>query len=167
LSPPRIVTLDALPWFPFVFAGAAGAPPIAGDVRDPGRALGTEAIGLRIQRVPPGSRTSRRHRHLFQEELLIVMSGSGVLLHDAERVPVKPGDCIAYRAGDQAAHTFENTGAEPLVIWAFGDRRDHEVCLYPDEGMAFVEGLGGDVPLATVAHEHPLLDRKDWRSAED
>jgi uncharacterized cupin superfamily protein len=172
LSKPRIVALDALPWFPYAFAGAAGAAPtgglpICGDVRDPGRALGTQAIGLRIQRIPPGARASRRHRHLFQEELLIVMGGTGVLIHDAERVPVKAGDCIAYNAGDPAAHTFENTGDTPMVIWAFGDRRDHEVCLYPDEGLAFVEGLGGEVRTDGVAHEHPLLDRKDWAAAQD
>jgi uncharacterized cupin superfamily protein len=169
LGRPRIVALEALPWFPYAFAGSAGTPPIdgppiRGEVRDPGRALGTQAIGLRIQRIPPGARASRRHRHLFQEELLIVMAGSGVLIHDAERVPVKAGDCIAYPAGDPAAHTFENTGDAPLVIWAFGDRRDHEVCLYPDEGAAFVEGLGGEVKIDAIAREHPLLDRKDWRA---
>ena len=87
-----------------------------------------------------------------------------MLIHDVERVPVKPGDCISYRAGDAESHTFENTGAEALVIWAFGDRVDHEVCLYPDEGLAFVEGLGGEVPSDAVAHEHPLLNRTDWRT---
>lgn len=166
MARPRIVSLDDLPWFPYAFAGAPGGPKVGGDVRDPGRALGTNGIGLRIQRVPAGARASRRHRHLFQEELLIVMAGSGVLLHDDARVAVKQGDCIAYRAGDPAAHSFENTGTEPLVVWAFGDRRDHEVCLYPDEGLAFVEGLGGEVPIDSVAREHPLLDRKSWGADE-
>jgi uncharacterized cupin superfamily protein len=165
VAAPRIVSIDALPWFPYAFASANGAP-IGGDVRDPARALGTQRIGLRIQRVPPGARASRRHRHVFQEELLIVVAGNGVLIHDAERVPVKPGDCVAYRAGAPEPHTFENTGTEPLVIWAFGDRVDHEVCLYPDEGVAFVEGLGGEVPATEVEREHPLLDRTDWRTAD-
>jgi uncharacterized cupin superfamily protein len=177
LSRPRLVSIDALPWFPYAFKDADGGrpiggppirgPAICGDVRDPGRALGTHGIGLRIQRIAVGCRASRRHRHLFQEELLIVMSGTGVLIHDVERVPVKPGDCIAYLAGDPEPHTFENTGTEPLVIWAFGDRRDHEVCLYPDEGVAFVEGLGGEVPLEAVEREHPLLGRTNWRAADE
>ena len=34
------------------------------------------------------------------------------------------------------------------MIWAFGNRFDYEVCLYSDEGVAFVEGLRADVALA-------------------
>jgi uncharacterized cupin superfamily protein len=57
---------------------------------------------------------------------------------------------VCYRAGDPDAHTFENTGEEDFVIWAFGNRFTHEVALYPDEVVAFVERLGAEVPLATV-----------------
>ena len=57
---------------------------------------------------------------------------------------------MCYRAGDPDAHTFENTGGQDLVIWAFGNRFTHEVAPYPDEGVTFVEGLGAEVPLATV-----------------
>ena len=53
----------------------------------------------------------------------------------------------------------ENTGAENLVIWAFGNRFAHEVCLYPDEGVAFVEGLGAEVKLAEAAPS-------DWTEAK-
>ena len=55
---------------------------------DVGRALGSQSIGLTIQTVSPGCRSSRRHGHLFQEEILIVMAGAGTLLHGDERVPV-------------------------------------------------------------------------------
>ena len=119
-------------------------------MQDVGRNVGSDKIGLIVQTVAPGKRSSRRHRHLFQEELLIVMAGSGVLLHGDERVPVTAGTCVCYRAGDPDAHTFENSGEQDLVIWAFGNRFPHEVALYPDEGVAFVEGLGADVPLATA-----------------
>jgi uncharacterized cupin superfamily protein len=76
------------------------------------------------------------------------MSGSGTLLHGEERLPVGPGDCVCYLAGDSEAHTFQNTGqTDDLVIWAFGNRVPHEVCIYPDQGVAFVEGLGAEVSL--------------------
>jgi uncharacterized cupin superfamily protein len=32
---------------------------------------------------------------------------------------------VSYLAGDPEPHTFENTGSEPLVIWAFGNRFAH------------------------------------------
>ena len=57
-------------------------------------------------------------------------------------------NCVCYLAGDPEAHTFQNTGrTDDLVIWAFGNRVPHEVCIYPDQGVAFVEGLGAEVPL--------------------
>jgi hypothetical protein len=46
---------------------------------DIGRSVGSQSIGLTIQTVAPGCRSSRRHRHVFQEEILIVMAGQGVV----------------------------------------------------------------------------------------
>src|SRR5262249_59129580 len=60
------------------------------------------------------------------------------------------GGFVGYQAGNGVAHTLENTGAAVLEVWAFGDRVPHEVCVYPDEGVAYVEALGGDVPLDDV-----------------
>jgi uncharacterized cupin superfamily protein len=127
-------------------------PPIVAKMADVGRALGSATIGLTIQTVSPGHWSSRRHRHLFQEEILVVVSGTGVLHHGDEQIVVSSGDCVCYLAGDPEPHAFENTGsADDLVIWAFGNRFGHEVCVYPDQGVAFVEGLGGEAPLERMS----------------
>jgi uncharacterized cupin superfamily protein len=117
--------------------------------RDIGRSLGSAGIGLRIQRVPPGKRSSLKHRHLFQEEIILILSGEGTLLHGDRRLSVRSMDCVLYLPTDGTAHTFENTGETDLVLAAFGDRLAHEICLYPEKGLAFIERLGGDVPLAS------------------
>jgi uncharacterized cupin superfamily protein len=136
-------------------------PPISARMADIGRALGSTSIGLAIQTVRPGHWSSRRHRHVFQEEILVVMAGSGTLHHGNERLPVGPGDAICYLPGDPEAHAFENTGSGDLVVWAFGNRFPHEVCVYPDQGVAFVEGLGAEVPLdRAVASEWTEERRK-------
>ena len=121
--------------------------PIGGKMTDVGRNIGSATIGLNIQTVPPGNFSSRRHRHLFQEEILVVMSGTELLHHGKERLPVGPGDAVCYLAADSEAHTFENTGTVPLTIWAFGNRFRYEICEYPDHGVAFVEGLGSEISL--------------------
>jgi uncharacterized cupin superfamily protein len=95
---------------------------IKGRMADIGRSVGSRSIGLTIPTVTPGCRSSRRHRHVFQEEILIVMAGQGALLHNDERISVGPGDCFCYRPEDPDFHSFENTGATDLVIWAFGNR---------------------------------------------
>jgi uncharacterized cupin superfamily protein len=135
-------------------------PPIKARMADIGRALGSAAIGLVIQTVKPGCRSSRRHRHVFQEEFLVVMAGSGTLHHGDEPLPVRPGDVVCYLPGDAEPHAFENTGSEDLVVWAFGNRFRHEVCIYPDQGLAFVEGLGADVPLASMVTSQWTEERR-------
>src|SRR6516162_9543984 len=40
---------------------------------------------------------SGRHRHVFQEEILIVMGRQGTLLHNDEHIAVASGDCFCYR----------------------------------------------------------------------
>jgi uncharacterized cupin superfamily protein len=141
----RRVRIEEVPPFDYGFGGN-----IKARMADVGRTVGSQSIGLTIQTVAPGRRASRRHKHVFQEEILIVQIGSGVLLHDDQRIPVSAGDCFCYRPDDPEVHTFENTGTADLVIWAFGNRFVHEVCLYPDEGVAFVEGIGAEVPLAAA-----------------
>jgi len=151
----RKVKLSEVKPFDYSFGG-----PIRAKMADVGRTLGSQSIGLTIQTVAPGCFSSRRHKHVFQEEILIVMEGDGVLHHGDERVPVSPGDCICYLPEDPEAHTFENTGSSDLVIWAFGNRFPHEVALYPDQGVAFVEGLGAEVPLDNVTWSEWTEDRR-------
>jgi uncharacterized cupin superfamily protein len=142
---------------PFAYAFE---PPVAAQMADIGRTLGSASIGLAIQSVAPGHWSSRRHRHVFQEEILVVMSGRGTLHHGEERIPVRPGDCVCYLAGDPEPHAFENTGSETLIVWAFGNRFRHEVCIYPDQDVAFVEGLGAEVPLSSIAESGWTEDRR-------
>jgi uncharacterized cupin superfamily protein len=63
---------------------------------------------------------------LFQEEIILVLSGEGTLLHGDRHFPVRAMDCVLYLPTDGSAHSFENTGQSDLVIAAFGDRLAHE-----------------------------------------
>ena len=141
-SPLRKLNLNDLPWIEF-----SQGEKVASAFRDAGRAVGSNRVGLRIQRIPPGKQASRLHRHLFQEELFLVISGTGFLRHGDEHIRLVAGDCVSYHAGDETPHTVVNDGSEPLEVFSFGDRFSHEVCLYPEDGVAFVEGLDREVPL--------------------
>jgi uncharacterized cupin superfamily protein len=143
--PVRKLNVQEVKPFEYSFGGL-----ISARMTDIGRALGSASIGLTIQTVAPGHWSSRRHRHLLQEEILLVKAGRGTLHHGEERLPVGPGDCVCYLPGDPEPHAFENTGGDDLVIWAFGNRFRHEVCVYPDQGVAFVEALSAEVPLASL-----------------
>lgn len=137
MSDPKIVNVSDLPWTPWSSGTTAEV-----EIKDPARKLGTVLCGLRLYRLAPGKQATRLHRHHLQEEMFLILSGSGILRHDDLERPVKAGDFILYLAGDPAAHTFVNNGAEPMEYLATGNRVAHEVCEYPEEGTVYVESLG-------------------------
>jgi quercetin dioxygenase-like cupin family protein len=83
-----------------------GAPDL--EVRLATEALELEQSGLSYQRVPPGYRFPYGHTHKKQEEVFVVLRGSGRMEWDAVRVP--PGTWRGYEAGPE--------GLEIIVIGA-------------------------------------------------
>ena len=158
MSDPRIVNLKDLPWS--LWTSGEG---LAVEIRDPARKLGSSHCGLRVYRLAPGKQATRLHRHLLQEEMFLILSGSGTLRHGDRQVPVNAGDFILYPAGDPAAHTFVNTGSEPMEYIATGDRLAHEVCEYPEDGTVFVEALGKTLRNDEVTEERAT--REAWFKA--
>jgi uncharacterized cupin superfamily protein len=78
------------------------------EARFPKRRLGSEQVAVSLQRLAPGLRQPFGHRHSEQEEVYVVVSGSGrVKLDDDVRdvrtwdvVRVAPGVMRGFEAGD-------------------------------------------------------------------
>jgi uncharacterized cupin superfamily protein len=134
---PRIVNVSDLPWT----AWSSGKG-IEVEIRDPARRLESSLCGLRLYRLAPGRQATRLHRHSLQEEMFLILKGSGMLRHGEKEVPVRQGDFILYPAGDPTPHTFTNPGPEVLEYLATGNRVSYEVCEYPEDGTVFVEAIG-------------------------
>jgi len=81
--------------------------------------LGVEAFGLQVMDLPPNLDQFPEHDHVEsgQQEVYVVMSGSGEIEIDGERHPIDP-ETIAM-VGPEAKRTFF-TGSEPLRILAIG-----------------------------------------------
>jgi mannose-6-phosphate isomerase-like protein (cupin superfamily) len=67
--------------------------------------------------VPPGE-TNLMHNHAKEEQIYIMLSGSGEIQVGEERAPAVPGDVIYLPAN--VPHGFFNTGNEPAVILNIG-----------------------------------------------
>jgi uncharacterized cupin superfamily protein len=143
MSEAKILNLSDLSWDRWSLNEQIGI-----DIKDPARKLGSQICGFRLERLLPGKQSSQLHRHRLQEELFLILTGTGTLRHGAQEVAVKAGDFILYLAGDPDPHTFVNTGNAPLEFIATGNRSPYEVCEYPEEGTVFVEALN-----KTVANE--------------
>jgi uncharacterized cupin superfamily protein len=150
--------------FPKWTEGDGGPNRLFGDGNGPygemslGDAAGLTQFGVRLERLPPGSRSSYRHWHETEDEFLYVLSGELVLIEDNETV-LRAGEAAGWPAGAAVAHCLENRSGEDAMILVVGSRAaagavhypDHDIVLHHDEaGRRFTRTDGS-----------PLTPRKD------
>lgn len=97
-----------------------------------GKAAGLTRIGLHIERLPPGHRTSYPHAEENEEEFVYVLEGEVDAWIDGELHRMKAGDLAAFPAGTGIAHTIINDGEREarLLVGGEASKRDSKIC-YP------------------------------------
>jgi uncharacterized cupin superfamily protein len=81
-------------------------------------ALGLERSGLTYQRVPPGYRFPYGHTHETQEEIYVVVRGSGRMKVDDEIIELAEWDAVRVPFGSWRGYEAGPDGLELLVIGA-------------------------------------------------
>ena len=82
-----------------------------------GKKLGLKQIGIHIETVLPGRRTSWPHAESEEEEFAFVLEGNPDVWIDGVLYPLKVGDFVAFPAGTGIAHTFlNNTDATARLL---------------------------------------------------
>ena len=82
------------------------------------KALELERSGLGYQRIPPGYRFPYGHRHKQQEEVYVVLRGSGRMKLDDEIVELREWDAVRVAPGTWRGYEAGPEGLEILVIGA-------------------------------------------------
>jgi quercetin dioxygenase-like cupin family protein len=93
-----------------------GLPPEV-EARFPRRALGCETGAVSLQRLAPGTRSPFGHRHKHQEELYVIVEGSGSMKLDDDIVELRQWDVV--RVAPETMRAFE-AGPDGLELLAFG-----------------------------------------------
>ena len=93
-----------------------GAPDL--EFRHASTALGLEQSGLSYQRIPPGYRFPYGHTHKAQEELYVIVRGSGRMKLDDEIVAVREWDVVRVPPGVWRGYEAGPDGLEILVFGA-------------------------------------------------
>ena len=93
-----------------------GAPDL--EFRAVTEALGLEQSGLSYQHVPPGYRFPYGHTHKKQEEVYVVLRGSGRMKVDHEIVELREWDAVRIPPGTWRGYEAGPDGLEILVIAA-------------------------------------------------
>lgn len=87
-----------------------------------GRAAGLTRIGLHVERVPPGRRTSYPHAESDEEEFVYVLEGTIDAWIDGHVHRMVAGDLAAFPAGTGICHTFLNDGDRDALLLVGGER---------------------------------------------
>ena len=119
------------------FDETAGREPHAGFLAQRsylGRRAGSTRLGASLWHVPPGEAAYPYHYHLAEEELLVVVDGSGRLRTSAGWEPLERGAVLSFATGEGGAHQIVNDGAEMLVFLAVSTSGTPDICVYPDSG---------------------------------
>ncbi|MFN8222017.1 MAG: hypothetical protein U0R50_02065 [Gaiellales bacterium] len=129
---------------------------VARTIRNLGAAAGSLKVGLTLYDVEPGMLMNPPHAHSEEEEIFVVLAGSGELelwphprgANEPERFasgsstePVRAGTTVARPAGTGRAHSFR-AGADGLRLLAFGMRQPNDICFYPRSGKVSLRGVG-------------------------
>lgn len=110
-----------------------------------GEAVGSQRTGLRHCEVLPGMLNMPPHCHSTEEEIFVVLDGSGHLLlwedGGVEEHTVRTGSVVARLPGTGVAHAFRG-GESGMTLLMYGTRESGEVCYYPRSGKVYFIGLG-------------------------
>ena len=111
-------------------------------------AIGCKLLGCSVIVVPPGKRAWPFHNHHINEELFVILAGTGTVRIGTAEYPVKQGDIIAAPpGGPETAHQIVNTSDGELRYLAISTMIPSEVVEYPDSGKLMV--LVGAAPGGT------------------
>ncbi|HET7589919.1 MAG TPA: cupin domain-containing protein [Solirubrobacterales bacterium] len=119
---------------------------------DLGKQLQSSELGARMWRLEPG-RASTRHRHFTQEELYVLLEGTGRVRIEEEVLTLDPLDTLLVDSGT-TRQLFNDTDADQLWLVVGAPREEITSTLemseeqlrhmYPDGPQALPPELQGD-----------------------
>lgn len=121
-------------------------------------ALGASRLGLSRYEMGPGDRAMPVHVHGDEEELFVILSGSGVSVEGDSAYAVEAGDAVFYPA-DGTPHTVV-AGQDGLDLLAFASGSDSQISWLPRAGAMWVGPhwipLEGESPFSLEDDAGPL-----------
>ena len=124
--------------------------------RDLGREAGSQRTGIKLYEVSPGMLMNPPHSHSAEEEIFVVLGGSGFLTvwpHPRGRTEperfsdvreehaVLTGSIVASPAG--VARPLDlRAGDEGMRVLAYGIRDPNDITYYPRSGKVMLRGVG-------------------------
>lgn len=94
--------------------------------------LGAQKLGFNVTVLDPGAVSWPYHFHHVNEELFLVLEGSGRLRFNDAEYPLRPGDLVCCPPGPEGAHQIVNDSDAELRYLAVSTVQTPEIAEYPD-----------------------------------
>jgi uncharacterized cupin superfamily protein len=92
-----------------------------GPMRYIGKQAGLVRLGINVQRLPPGTRSSWPHAEEKEEEFVYVIAGKVDAWIDGNLYPMVAGDLAAFPSGTGICHCFINNSDQETLLLVGGE----------------------------------------------
>ena len=89
-------------------------------------------FGAFIEVLQPGERSSIKHWHSAEDEMVYVLDGEITLIEGSIETLLRAGDAATFRAGDAVGHCLQNRSHSPTRCLIVGTRARLDRITYPD-----------------------------------
>jgi uncharacterized cupin superfamily protein len=89
-------------------------------------------FGAFIEVLQPGCRSSIKHWHGAEDEMVYVLAGEITVVEGTSETIMHPGDAATFRAGVAVGHYLENRSASATRCLVVGTRAPVDRITYPD-----------------------------------
>ncbi len=93
---------------------------------------GLTQFGAFVEVLQPGSRSSIKHWHSAEDEMVYVLEGEITVVEGENEIVLRPGDAATFCAGVAIGHCLENRSASATRCLVVGTRAAVDRITYPD-----------------------------------
>lgn len=127
-----------------------------------GRRARFSRIGIHVEVLKPGRRTSYPHAERDEDEFVYVVAGKVEAWTDGHTAPMTEGDFIGWEAGTGITHVILNNGTDDAVLLIGGEasrvRNQYWYPFHPERNTAAGENYWADHPLPDLGPHDGLPD---------
>lgn len=99
---------------------------------------GLTQFGAHVEILPPGAKSSFRHWHEAEDEMVYVLSGEVVLVEDTETT-LRAGDAACWPAAHPVGHCLHNRSDADATYLVVGTRTAQDIIHYPDHDLVTIK----------------------------
>jgi len=108
-----------------------------------GAGTAAKKLGCSYVELAPGKRAVPYHLHHAEEEMFVVLEGSGSVRIAGEMLPLKAGDVVFAPTGKDYPRQIVNTSDTTLKYLAISNQEPVEICEYPDSDKFLADASPG------------------------